>query len=72
MDVNNRLSGPRRSEEELAEAMHTLARTIREAGECLLDLQHAVELLHLANEPALARTVEHETLSCLQAAMRRR
>jgi hypothetical protein len=71
MDVN-KLQAPRRSEEELAEAMQTLARTIREAGECLLDLQNAVELLHLANEPSLARAVEHETAACLHAAMRRR
>jgi hypothetical protein len=60
-----------RSEVELTEAMQTLARTIREAGECLLDLQHAVELLHLANQPALARRVERDTADCLRAAMRR-
>jgi type II secretory pathway component PulJ len=60
------------SEEELAEAMQTLARTIREAGECLLDLQTAVELLHVANEPSLARAVQHETAACLRSAMRRR
>lgn len=66
MDVN-KLS----SEEELAVAMQMLARTIREAGECLLDLQHAVVLLHLTNEPALAREVEDATACCLHAAMRR-
>lgn len=70
MDAD-KLQAPR-SEEELAEAMRTLARTIREAGECLLDLQNAVELLHLAKQPLLARAVEHETTACLRAAMRRR
>lgn len=64
-------NSPRSSEADLAEAMQTLARTIREAGECLLDLQHAVELLHLANQPALARRVASDTAECLRTAMRR-
>ena len=60
-----------RSDHELAEAMRVLAETVREAGECLLDLQHAVEALRLANEPHMAREVERTTADCLRRAMRR-
>jgi hypothetical protein len=51
--------------------MQQLAATIREAGECLLDLQVAVEALRMANEPALAREVQQATAGCLRSAMRR-
>jgi hypothetical protein len=60
------------TEQEFEAAMRTLAATVREAGECLLDLQNAVELLRMANEPALARAVERDTLACLRKAMRPR
>jgi hypothetical protein len=62
------------TEQEFEAAMRTLAATVREAGECLLDLQNAVELLRMANEPglarALARAVVRDTTSCLRKAMR--
>ncbi|HEX6363848.1 MAG TPA: hypothetical protein VFZ93_12880 [Albitalea sp.] len=51
--------------------MQTLAQTIREAGECMLDLELALQLLRLANEPELALAVHQETTACLQRAMRR-
>jgi hypothetical protein len=66
-----KLIGSGRSEEELAEAMRTLAETIREAGECLLDLQQAVEALKMANEPALARLVDRAASDAIREAMRR-
>jgi hypothetical protein len=56
------------SEEEFEAAMRTLAQTVREAGECMLDLQQAVELLRLANEPALAMAVDRETAACIRRA----
>lgn len=59
------------SEQEFEAAMKTLAETIRDAGECMLDLQNAVELLRLANEPRLALRVDLETTACLRRAMRR-
>jgi hypothetical protein len=59
------------SEQEFEAAMHTLAETIREAGECMLDLQHAVELLRMANEPRMALAVDMETTACLRRAMQR-
>ena len=59
------------SEQEMEQAMLALAQTIREAGECLLDLQEAVETLHLAQQPALLRKVNEEASGCIRAAMRR-
>jgi len=59
------------SEQEMEQAMLALAQTIREAGECLLDLQEAVETLHLSQQPALMRKVNAEAAGCLRAAMRR-
>jgi len=59
------------SEQEFEAAMKTLAETIREAGECMLDLQNAVELLRLANEPRMALAVDMETTACLRRAMHR-
>ena len=70
MDVS-KLIGPGRSEEELEEAMKTLAATIREAGECLLDLQAAVMALQMANDPGLARSVDREAGACMRDAMRK-
>jgi hypothetical protein len=67
----HRLVGSGRSEQELEEAMQQLAATIRDAGECLLDLQVAVEALRMANEPGLAREVQQATAGCLRSAMRR-
>jgi hypothetical protein len=58
------------SVQEFEAAMQTLASTIRDAGECMLDLQNAVELLRLANEPRLALAVDTETAACLRRAMR--
>jgi hypothetical protein len=58
------------SEQEFEAAMKTLAETIREAGECMLDLQNAVELLRLANEPRLALAVDVEMTACMRRAMR--
>ena len=59
------------SEQEFEAAIRTLAATVREAGECLLDLQNAVEMLRMANEPGLAQTVQRDTVSCLRKAMKR-
>ena len=59
------------TEEEFEAAMRVLAATIREAGECMLDLQHALERLRLAHEPQLAQAVDVETTACLCRAMRR-
>lgn len=70
MDVS-KLTGGGRSEEELEAAMKTLAATIREAGECLLDLQQAVIKLRMARDPGLATTVDRAANDCLQQAMRR-
>ena len=58
------------TEQEFEAAMRTLAATIREAGECMLDLQNAVELLRMVNRPSFALTVESETRACLRRAMR--
>ena len=55
--------------QELEAAMRTLAATVREAGECMLDLQSAVEMLRLAHEPAFARAVQRDTLACIRNAM---
>ncbi|WP_280154706.1 hypothetical protein [Piscinibacter sp. XHJ-5] len=57
------------SEQELEAAIRTLAATVREAGECMLDLQGAVEMLKLAHEPAFARAVQRDTLACIRKAM---
>jgi hypothetical protein len=57
--------------QEFEAAMRTLAETIREAGECMLDLEHAMHLLRMSNEPKLALSVRMETSSCLRRAMRR-
>jgi len=60
-----------RSKVELQEAVRTLEMTIREAGECLLDLQLAVQALQLAMDTTLARDVDVESRSALRDAMRR-
>jgi hypothetical protein len=70
MDLHKSTSSAR-SEQQLEQAMQVLAETIREATECLLDLQHAVEMLHLANQPGLAHAVSDEAAACIRAAMRR-
>lgn len=67
----NRPSLSGRSEDELDESMRALAVTIREAGECLLDLEQAVQALRMANDPAFARAVDTEAAHCLHSAMRR-
>ncbi len=67
----SKLNGGRRSEEELEAAMKVLAATIRDAGECLLDLQQAVIKLRLARDPRLATTVDQAAGDCLKRAMRR-
>ena len=59
------------TEQEFEAAMATLAATIREAGECMLDLQNAIELLRLKKDPALALTVDRQTQDCMRRAMRR-
>jgi hypothetical protein len=59
------------SEQEFEAAMKTLAETIREAGECMLDLQNAVELMRLSHEPRLAQAIDAETAACIRRAMRR-
>lgn len=63
------VSGP--GPADLAQAMGTLAATIREAGECLLDLQHAVERLNIANNPQLSQAIDRATADCIRAARRR-
>ena len=60
-----------RGPQDLDEAMRRLTATVREAGECLLDLQQAVEALSLASEPGLAHAVDREARDCMRAAMRR-
>ena len=59
------------SQQEFEAAMQALAATIREAGECMLDLEHALQLLRMTNEPRLALAVHVETSACLRRAMRR-
>jgi hypothetical protein len=59
------------SRQEFESAMRTLAETIREASESMLDLEHALELLRMAREPRLALSVHVETSACLRRAMRR-
>jgi hypothetical protein len=70
MDVH-KPTGAGKTEQEMEQAMLALARSIREAGECLLDLQEAVEMLRLAQQPALSRAVCGEAAGCIRAAMRR-
>jgi hypothetical protein len=70
MDVHKPTSAAQTAQE-MEQAMLALAQTIREAGECLLDLQEAVEKLHLAQQPALLRAVHDEAAGCIRAAMRR-
>jgi hypothetical protein len=70
MDVRKSTSTGR-TRQELEQAMHVLAGTIREAGECLLDLEQAMETLHLANQPGLAREVKEQAAVCLRRAMQR-
>jgi hypothetical protein len=70
MDMHKPAGGSH-SEQQLEEAMRMLATTIREAAECLLDLQHAVEALQLVNEPGLAQAVSDEAAACIRMAMRR-
>ena len=60
-----------RSEVELQAAVRTLEATIREAGECLLDLQLAVQALQLAIDATLAHDVDVASRSVLRDAMRR-
>lgn len=57
--------------EEVEAAMRTLAETIRDAGDCMLDLELALQLLRMANEPELSLAVHQETATCLRRAMRR-
>jgi len=71
MDVS-KIIGSGRAKQELDEAMKALAVTIREAGECLLDLQQAVLTLQLANDPVLSRGIDHAAQACLRDAMRRK
>ena len=59
------------TEAEFEAAMRTLAAAIREAGECLLDLEHAIQMLRLANQPSKALALHCETRACLRRAMRR-
>jgi hypothetical protein len=70
MDTRRRVDGGG-SEQGFEAAMRLLAATMREAGECMLELQEALQMLRLANEPALAREVEWEAAKCLRKAMRR-
>ena len=69
MDTRKLLEGGG-TEQEFEAAMRTLAATIREAGECLLDLQNALEMLHMARQPSLALSVQIQMRTCLRRAMR--
>ena len=70
MDAS-KIIGSGRSERELEEAMKRLAATIRDAGECLLDLQQAVLALQIANDSALSRHIDRAAKMCLRNAMQK-
>lgn len=59
------------SEQELELAIRTLAATIREAGERLLDLEQALITLHMARDPRTMACVDSESDDCIRRAMRR-
>jgi hypothetical protein len=66
-----RVTGGNGSEQELELAIRTLAATIREAGECMLDLEQALIKLRMARDPRMMASVGSESNDCLQRAMRR-
>jgi len=59
------------TQQEFEAAIRALAETISEAGECMIELQTALELLRVSNEPKLALAVALETTACLRRARRR-
>lgn len=65
------ITGNDGSEQELELAIRTLAATIREAGERMLDLEHALIKLRMARDPRLMSSVGSESNDCLRRAMRR-
>ncbi|RQP25306.1 hypothetical protein [Piscinibacter terrae] len=66
-----RVTGSDGSEKELELAIRTLAATIREAGECMLDLEQALIKLRMARDPRMMSSVGSESNDCLKRAMRR-
>ena len=70
MDLS-KLSGPGPTEVELQEAIKQLAASIRQAGECLLDLQEAIVALQMAKDPGFARRIDCTARATLREAMRK-
>jgi hypothetical protein len=70
MDAS-RVTGGEGGEQELELAIRTLAASIREAGERMLDLEHALIKLRMARDPGLMSSVGSESNDCLRRAMRR-
>ncbi len=69
MDTHRSLPGA--SSQDFDASLQLLAAKIREAAECLLDLQVAIERLRLSREPRFAMKVHEVTTECLHRAMRR-
>jgi hypothetical protein len=69
MDAHRSSTGP--SSQDFDASLQLLAIKIREAAECLLDLQAAIERLRLVREPGFAVKVNEATVNCLHRAMRR-
>jgi hypothetical protein len=69
MDAHRYSASP--SSQDFDASLQLLAAKIREAAECLLDLQAAIERLRLAREPGFAVKVHEATSDCLHRAMRR-
>jgi len=68
---SSKLSGPGPTEVELQEAIKQLAASIRQAGECLLDLQEAIVALQMAKDPGFARRIDCTARATLREAMRK-
>lgn len=69
MDAHSSYTG--HSPQDFDASLQVLAAKIREAAECLLDLQAAMERLRLACEPGFAAKVHEATADCMHRAMQR-
>lgn len=63
-------SFPGQPSQDFDASLQVLAAKLREAAECLLDLQLAIERLRLSREPGFAVKVHEATTECLTRAMR--
>lgn len=63
-------SFPGQTSQDFDTSLQLLAVKLREAAECLLDLQAAIERLRLSREPGFAVKVHEATEDCLNRARR--